>query len=257
MDLNHGPLGYEPSELPSCSTPRRLLQAAVIYFIGRQGIVKSACRSAHSGLRGSCLAATVGYLHGCALGGYWLHGRVFSRWRRWLAYVAACLLSRTRVEASFYQGYCARIVCRGMRGRLDVGGLALLPVVSGGLCMSWHTLPAVSGEFRMVTVGLPHVAYVSVYVSRRLSDGWGCARWCSASCVCTGMRIAADAGGFGRERGGFAGWVCAGMRVRLDVGGLALLPVCIWRVAYVVAYTTRQMPAGLGFAVMFRRLCVS
>ena len=23
MDLNHGPLGYEPSELPSCSTPRR------------------------------------------------------------------------------------------------------------------------------------------------------------------------------------------------------------------------------------------
>ena len=136
MDLNHGPLGYEPSELPSCSTPRRLLQAAVIYFIGRQGIVKSACRSAHSGLRGSCLAATVGYLQGCALGGYWLHGRVFSRWRRWLAYVAACLLSRTRVEASFYQGYCARIVCRGMRGRLDVGGLALLPVVSGGLCMS-------------------------------------------------------------------------------------------------------------------------
>ena len=77
----------------------------------------------------------------------------------------------------------------------------------------------------MVTVGLPHVAYVSVYVSRRLSDGWGCARWCSASCVCTGMRIAADAGGFGRGRGGFAGWVCAGMRVRLDVGGLALLPV--------------------------------
>lgn len=162
-----------------------------------------------------------------------MHGRVFSRWRRWLAYVAACLLSRTRVEAPFYQGYCARIVCRGMRGRLDVGGLALLP--------------AVSGEFRMVTVGLPHVAYVSVYVSRRLSDGWGCARWCSASCVCTGMRIAADAGGFGRGRGGFAGWVCAGMRVRLDVGGLALLPVCIWRVAYVVAYTTRQMPAGLGF----------
>ena len=25
MDLNHGPLGYEPSELPSCSTPRRLV----------------------------------------------------------------------------------------------------------------------------------------------------------------------------------------------------------------------------------------
>ena len=29
MDLNHGPLGYEPSELPSCSTPRRLLLAAL------------------------------------------------------------------------------------------------------------------------------------------------------------------------------------------------------------------------------------
>lgn len=29
MDLNHGPLGYEPSELPSCSTPRRLLLATL------------------------------------------------------------------------------------------------------------------------------------------------------------------------------------------------------------------------------------
>ena len=24
MDLNHGPSGYEPDELPDCSTPRRL-----------------------------------------------------------------------------------------------------------------------------------------------------------------------------------------------------------------------------------------
>ncbi len=26
MDLNHGPSGYEPDELPDCSTPRRLMQ---------------------------------------------------------------------------------------------------------------------------------------------------------------------------------------------------------------------------------------
>ena len=26
MDLNHGPSGYEPDELPDCSTPRRLIQ---------------------------------------------------------------------------------------------------------------------------------------------------------------------------------------------------------------------------------------
>ncbi len=25
MDLNHGPSGYEPDELPDCSTPRRAL----------------------------------------------------------------------------------------------------------------------------------------------------------------------------------------------------------------------------------------
>jgi hypothetical protein len=24
MDLNHGPSGYEPDELPDCSTPRRV-----------------------------------------------------------------------------------------------------------------------------------------------------------------------------------------------------------------------------------------
>ena len=144
MDLNHGPLGYEPSELPSCSTPRRLLQAAVIYFIRRQGIVKSACRSAHSGLRGSCCGGD---------------GRVFA-WLRagWLPASWSCVRALEALVG----------VCRGMRGRLDVGGLALLPVVFGGLCMSWHTLPAVSGEFRMVTVGLPHVAYVSACVSPQM-----------------------------------------------------------------------------------------
>ena len=26
MDLNHGPSGYEPDELPDCSTPRQLIQ---------------------------------------------------------------------------------------------------------------------------------------------------------------------------------------------------------------------------------------
>ena len=30
MDLNHGSLGYEPSELPSCSTPRRLFSNSSI-----------------------------------------------------------------------------------------------------------------------------------------------------------------------------------------------------------------------------------
>ena len=64
-------------------------------------------------------------------------------------------------------------VCRGMRGRLDVGGLALLPAVFDGLCMSWHTQVAVSGEFRMVTVGLPHVAYVSACVSPQMPAGLG------------------------------------------------------------------------------------
>lgn len=54
-DSNLQPLGYEPSELPSCSTPRRLPQAAVIYFIERQGIVKSACRSAQSGWCGTAV----------------------------------------------------------------------------------------------------------------------------------------------------------------------------------------------------------
>ena len=26
MDLNHGPSGYEPDELPDCSTPRRVFE---------------------------------------------------------------------------------------------------------------------------------------------------------------------------------------------------------------------------------------
>ena len=34
MDLNHGPSGYEPDELPDCSTPRRfrLIQYSVKLF---------------------------------------------------------------------------------------------------------------------------------------------------------------------------------------------------------------------------------
>ncbi len=30
MDLNHGPSGYEPDELPDCSTPRRLRFASLV-----------------------------------------------------------------------------------------------------------------------------------------------------------------------------------------------------------------------------------
>ena len=33
MDLNHGPLGYEPNELPDCSTP--LANCSAISFKGR------------------------------------------------------------------------------------------------------------------------------------------------------------------------------------------------------------------------------
>ena len=29
MDLNHGPSGYEPDELPGCSTPQQVRQAIV------------------------------------------------------------------------------------------------------------------------------------------------------------------------------------------------------------------------------------
>jgi hypothetical protein len=34
MDSNHGPSGYEPDELPDCSTPRRLFQySARLYAV--------------------------------------------------------------------------------------------------------------------------------------------------------------------------------------------------------------------------------
>src|ERR1035438_5934633 len=38
MDLNHRPLGYEPNELPDCSTPHFDSSAA---FSGRQTLVRS------------------------------------------------------------------------------------------------------------------------------------------------------------------------------------------------------------------------
>ena len=37
MDLNHGPSGYEPDELPDCSTPRCALSKSSFSFLGWQG----------------------------------------------------------------------------------------------------------------------------------------------------------------------------------------------------------------------------
>ncbi len=35
MDLNHGPSGYEPDELPDCSTPRRLRHFQLFFALFR------------------------------------------------------------------------------------------------------------------------------------------------------------------------------------------------------------------------------
>lgn len=61
------------------------------------------------------MAVTVGYLHGCRLGGYRLHGRVFERWRRWLAYVAACVVGWMLVVLRYCRLCSTGCVCRGIR----------------------------------------------------------------------------------------------------------------------------------------------
>lgn len=166
-----------------------------------------------------------------------LLGRVFARWRRRLAYVVACLLSRTRVEASFYQGYCARIVCRAMRDVLVAGGRGIFTVVFCRLCMRGHARPA--GCWWLLDV------------MRRICKL--CMSWhawsarCWRSCVAIGcvrrvVYVVACAGGCIRrvpdgDRGSAARCVCIGIRESPLVGWLGLWPVvfrqlCMCRHAY-------------------------
>ena len=50
--FEHGPLGYEPSELPSCSTPRRLVSQTALSTIGADSRKStSACRVIFRGFK--------------------------------------------------------------------------------------------------------------------------------------------------------------------------------------------------------------
>lgn len=87
--------------------------------------------------------------------------------------IAACLLSRTRVEASFYQGYCARIVCCGIRDVLVAGGLGIFTVVFCRLCMSWYAW-SVGCWWSCVTAGcIWRVVYVVACTIRQMPAGLG------------------------------------------------------------------------------------
>ena len=59
-------------------------------------------------------------------------------------------------------------VCRGMLAWPGASGIIVLPMVLRKNHMSRHAWVTVSGEFRTMTVALPHVAYVWACVSPQM-----------------------------------------------------------------------------------------
>lgn len=87
-----------------------------------------------------------------------------------VVYVSACVSPQMLVDLGEDVGGFAGCVCAGMRGRLDVGGLALLPVVSGELRMSWRTQLARCRWAWAFCGDVPQVVCVVGYVPRDSYD---------------------------------------------------------------------------------------